>query len=115
MGLGYPEWILILVMLLLLFGGRRLPGFSRGLAESLRSFQNQLHSDWRKPALQQDGEPVSIWPFAVFVFGVILVPIAMSLLESERVTGRQLIVLAAVLSSWAAVGYFCFGRRKSDE
>ena len=138
MGPGYPELILILVMfLLLLLGGRSIPNLARGMAEAIRNFQNQfggrsmpnltrgmeevirrfqsqLHGDWRKPA-QQEGESVSIWPFVMFLLALIVAPIAMSLLKSETVTVKQLIVLAAVLSSWAAVGYFCFGRSKEDE
>lgn len=139
MGLGYQELILIfLVMFLLLlvvrsipnlarataeairnfqdqFGGRSMPNLPRGMEEAIRSFQNQLHGDWGKPAQQQDGEPVSIWPFIVFLLALIVMPIAMSLLKPETVTVKQLIVLAAVLNSWAAVGYFCFGRSKKDE
>ena len=138
MGPGYPELILILVMFLLLllggrsipnlargmaeatrnfqdqFGGRGMPNLTRGMEEAIRRFQNQLHGDWRKPA-QQGKEPVSIWPFVMFLLALIVVPIAISLLKSETVTVKQLIVLAAVLSSWAAVGYFCFGRSKEDE
>lgn len=138
MGLGYQELILIfLVMFLLLlgvrsipnlargmaeairdfqnqFGGRDMPNLTRGMEEAIRRFQSQLHGDWRKPA-QQEGEPVNIWPFVMFLLALIVVPIAMSLLKSETVTVNQLIVLAAVLSSWAAVGYFCFGRSKKDE
>ena len=115
MEFGYPEMIVILVMLLLLFGGRNITELSRGLAESIRSFQNPSRRDWRKPMPQQEEEPVSFWPFVVFVFGLIVVPIVLSLLESETVTGKQLIVLTVVLSSWIAVGYFCFGRSKENE
>ncbi len=38
-GLGYPELIVILVIVLLLFGGKKLPSLAKGLGESIRSFK----------------------------------------------------------------------------
>ncbi len=38
-GLGWPELIIILFILLLLFGGSRLKGLARGLGESIREFK----------------------------------------------------------------------------
>lgn len=38
-GLGLPELIIILVVVLLLFGARRLPALSRNLGESGRTFR----------------------------------------------------------------------------
>ena len=37
-GLGWPELIIILVILLLIFGGSRLKGVAKGLGESIREF-----------------------------------------------------------------------------
>ena len=40
--LGTGELVLIFLILLLLFGGKRLPGIARGLANSLRVFRGAL-------------------------------------------------------------------------
>ena len=37
--LGLPELIVILVVLVLLFGGKRLPELARGLGQSIREFK----------------------------------------------------------------------------
>lgn len=39
-GLGWPELIIILFILLLIFGGSRLRGLAKGLGESVREFRN---------------------------------------------------------------------------
>ena len=38
-GLGWPELIIILVIILLIFGGSRLKGVAKGLGESIREFK----------------------------------------------------------------------------
>ena len=38
-GLGMPEAILILVVILLLFGGKRIPDLARSLGQSLSEFR----------------------------------------------------------------------------
>jgi sec-independent protein translocase protein TatA len=40
MGLGGPELIVILVILLLLFGGAKLPALAKGLGQSIKEFKN---------------------------------------------------------------------------
>ncbi|MFN5560521.1 MAG: twin-arginine translocase TatA/TatE family subunit, partial [Opitutaceae bacterium] len=37
--IGGPELLLIFVLVLLLFGGKSLPDFARGLARSIREFK----------------------------------------------------------------------------
>ncbi|MFB3882419.1 MAG: twin-arginine translocase TatA/TatE family subunit [Armatimonadota bacterium] len=41
-GLGTPEIIAILVLLLLLFGARRLPELARGLGQGIREFRKSV-------------------------------------------------------------------------
>ena len=40
--LGTGELVIIFLILLLLFGGKRLPGLARGCAKSLREFRGAL-------------------------------------------------------------------------
>ncbi|RXK56204.1 twin-arginine translocase TatA/TatE family subunit [Oleiharenicola lentus] len=39
-GLGAPELIIIMVILLLLFGGAKLPALAKGLGQSIKEFKN---------------------------------------------------------------------------
>ena len=41
-GLGPTELVIILVILLVLFGGSRLPSLAKGLGESVRSFKKGM-------------------------------------------------------------------------
>ena len=41
-GLGMPELIVIMVIVLLLFGGSRLPGIASGLGGAINSFKKAL-------------------------------------------------------------------------
>ena len=50
MNLGAPEIILILAVVLLLFGAKRLPDTARGLGRSLRIFKSEV-----KAAQDDDG------------------------------------------------------------
>jgi TatA/E family protein of Tat protein translocase len=38
-GIGGPEMVLIFLLVLLLFGGKKLPDFARGLGKSVREFK----------------------------------------------------------------------------
>jgi sec-independent protein translocase protein TatA len=38
-GLGAPELVIILVILLVLFGGAKLPSLARGLGQSIKEFK----------------------------------------------------------------------------
>ena len=50
-GLGAPELILILVILLVLFGGSKLPALAKGLGQSVKEFKKaQREDDDEKPA-----------------------------------------------------------------
>ena len=39
------EWIIIIVIVLLLWGGTKLPGLAKSLAQSLRIFKKEIKSD----------------------------------------------------------------------
>lgn len=54
-GLGLPELLLILLAVLLLFGGSKLPPLGRGLGESVRSFRKAL----REGKAEDDASDVS--------------------------------------------------------
>ena len=43
--LGTPEILLILLVVVLLFGGKRLPDAARGLGRSLRIFKAEMKAD----------------------------------------------------------------------
>lgn len=45
MNLGAPELIIILVVVLLLFGARKLPDLARSLGQAQREFKAGLHDD----------------------------------------------------------------------
>lgn len=42
---GIPELILILVVVIFLFGARRIPELARGLGEGIRGFRSSLRGD----------------------------------------------------------------------
>jgi sec-independent protein translocase protein TatA len=46
--LGTTEILIILVIIVLLFGARRIPELARGLGEGIRTFKSGLHSDEQK-------------------------------------------------------------------
>jgi len=45
LGLGGPELMIILVILLLLFGGAKLPSLAKGLGQSIKEFKNAAKDD----------------------------------------------------------------------
>lgn len=45
MGLGAPELVIILVILLVLFGGAKLPGLAKGLGQSIKEFKKSSRDD----------------------------------------------------------------------
>lgn len=55
-GLGAPEMVMIFVLILLLFGGKKLPEFARGLGKTLREFKKAASGveEEFKRALEED-------------------------------------------------------------
>lgn len=49
MKLGWPEMILIVVLALVLFGGKKLAGVGKALGQSIREFRNEVR-DTSSPA-----------------------------------------------------------------
>jgi sec-independent protein translocase protein TatA len=45
MRLGVPELLVILGIVILLFGGRKLPEVAKGLGEGIRNFKNALKEE----------------------------------------------------------------------
>lgn len=41
--IGVPELILIFVILLLIFGGKRIPELARGIGSGIRNFREAMH------------------------------------------------------------------------
>lgn len=45
MGLGAPELVVILIILLVLFGGSKLPSLAKGLGQSIKEFKKAAKED----------------------------------------------------------------------
>lgn len=51
MGEAFPiHWLIILLVVVLLFGGRKIPEVMRGLGEGIRSFKEGMKGDHGAPA-----------------------------------------------------------------
>jgi len=44
-GLGFPEMLLIFVIIVLIFGTRRLPELGRGIGEGIKNFKKSIRDE----------------------------------------------------------------------
>ena len=61
------HWMIVLAVIVLLFGGRRIPEVMRGLGEGIRSFKEGMRGDTpgttpAPPAAQGSAPPPSVTP-----------------------------------------------------
>jgi sec-independent protein translocase protein TatA len=56
MGIGPTEWVLIIVALLVLFGGRKIPEFMRGLGQGMREFKKGMRGEDEPNASSPDNQ-----------------------------------------------------------
>jgi sec-independent protein translocase protein TatA len=47
--IGLPELLVILVVAVLLFGGKKIPEVAKGLGEGIRNFKSALKGDEEQP------------------------------------------------------------------
>lgn len=60
LGLGAPELIIVLLIVLLLFGGAKLPKLARSLGEASREFKKGVdEKDKDKESTKDDGKTAS--------------------------------------------------------
>ena len=52
--IGLPELIVIFVILLLIFGGKKIPELARGLGAGIRNFKDALHEGERAEQKSKD-------------------------------------------------------------
>ena len=58
MGIGIPELVIILTIVLLVFGASKLPAVSAGFGRGTRNFKNAVSASGDKDA-DPDGQPIS--------------------------------------------------------
>jgi len=47
--IGLPELVVILVVAVLLFGGKKIPEVAKGLGEGIKNFKNALKTEEQNP------------------------------------------------------------------
>ncbi len=54
--IGFPELVVILVVAVLLFGGKKIPEVAKGLGEGIKNFKNALKTDDKKDEDKKDDD-----------------------------------------------------------
>ena len=54
--IGVPELLLIFVILLLIFGGKKIPELARGLGAGIRNFKDAMHEGDRGDQKSKDNK-----------------------------------------------------------
>jgi len=111
---GWQEMIIVLAIVLLLFGAKRLPDLARGLDESIRNFKAGMLKAGMSREQRQQSSDSRLYMFIVLV--CIAAAIILSVLSLDDFSDTQKLVLSVVLLCWIGVGYWSFGRtsRKGD-
>ena len=63
-GIGLGEWIVILLVVALFFGARRIPELAKGLGQGIRGFQSALRGDDERKAPRDDARAAPTAPAA---------------------------------------------------
>ncbi|MBP7174127.1 MAG: twin-arginine translocase TatA/TatE family subunit [Cloacibacterium sp.] len=56
-GLGFKEILVLAIIVLLLFGGKKIPELMKGLGTGIKEFKNSVKEDEKKPS--EDEKPNS--------------------------------------------------------
>jgi sec-independent protein translocase protein TatA len=62
--LSIPHLLIILVIVLIFFGGRRIPDVMRGLGEGIRNFKEGMHGEPTEPPANPPANPPAAAPTA---------------------------------------------------
>lgn len=54
--MGPTEWIVILIVVLLLFGGKKIPELMKGLGSGVKEFKNAAKGEDQQPANSKEEE-----------------------------------------------------------
>jgi sec-independent protein translocase protein TatA len=56
-GIGVPELLIVLVIIIILFGPSRLAGAGKALGEAIRGFRRELHADDSASPTSEERQP----------------------------------------------------------
>jgi TatA/E family protein of Tat protein translocase len=112
---GGGELIIILAIVLLLFGAKRLPDLARGMGESIRNFKAGMLMNRMSREQRQQSSDSRLWQFIILAW--LAAAISFLVLSLDDFSDTQKLVLTIVLLCWIGVGYWSFGRtsRKGDD